>query len=190
MNKNEQKLLKRIKKDDHNAFKELFSFYYCRLLNYARSYVQDKHIAEDIVQDVFFNIWVKRHELEINISISSYLYRAIHNKCIQYLRQNYVNENIDNTEKSLKLKEAEILYQSYNNFTFSDIELKEIEKIVREIYISLPPKTREVFDLSREHNLTYHEIAENLNLSIKAVEYHISRALKTFREALNDYFFK
>lgn len=190
MNKNEKKLLKRLKNNDHNAFREIFYLYYNRLLNYAKSYLQDKCIAEDIVQDIFFNIWVKRNELEINISLSSYLYRAVHNRCIQYLRQNYVNENIDDTEKSLKLKEAEILYQLYNDFSFSELEFKEMEKIVKEIYISLPQKTREIFDLSREHNLTYQEISETLNMNIKTIEYHISRALKAFREALNDYFFK
>jgi len=190
MNKNEIKLLKRLKKDDQNAFKEIFYIYYHRLVNYAKSYVFDKQIAEDIIQDIFFNIWIKRKELEINISLSAYLYRAVHNRCIQYLRQKYINENVFDPENSLKLKEAEILYQLYSNFSFSEIEFNEMEKIIKNTYNSLPQKTREVFDLSREHNLTYQEIAETLNMNIKTIEYHISRALKAFREALNDYFFK
>lgn len=84
----------------------------------------------------------------------------------------------------LKLREAEITAANSNDFSNSEIELDEIQKIIDQVYNSLPEKTQTIFRFSRSRLLTYAEIAKQLDINIKTVEYHISKALKAFRQAL------
>ena len=86
MNNIDLDIIKRIKRGDKEIFRKLFDIYYQRLYLYAKSYVEETSVSEDIIQDLFFYIWEKRKELIINSSVSSYLYRAVHNRSIQYLR--------------------------------------------------------------------------------------------------------
>jgi RNA polymerase sigma-70 factor (ECF subfamily) len=87
----------------------------------------------------------------------------------------------------LKQKEANILYYHWNDSEVSSIESDEIEKIISATIESFPEKTKNIFSLSRKEHLQNKEISQKLNIDIKTVEYHISKALKSFREALKDY---
>jgi RNA polymerase sigma-70 factor (ECF subfamily) len=186
MNKKDQYILKKIRAGDKSGFRVLFDQYYKRLYLYATSYLEDQFVAEDIVQDIFISMWENRKNLKINTSISSYLFSAIHNRCIHYLRKMKVR-NIHRQNEILKLKEAEILSGNSNDFFFSEIESDEIRQIIIHVFDSLPEKTQNIFRLSRTGLLTYAEIAKHLDISIKTVEYHISKALKEFRLALQPY---
>ncbi|MBA7548347.1 hypothetical protein ES705_40799 [subsurface metagenome] len=188
MDINDKNILSKIKHGDREVFRKLFETYYQRLTLYANSYVEDTSVSEDIVQDLFFHLWEKRTELAIFSSISSYLFRAVHNRSIQYLRHKRVTSDF-NEKEQLKLKEVEILYNTSGDFTFSEIQLNEIESIVSKTYSSLPEKTKEIFRLSREDHRSYQKIADILKTNTKTVEYHISKTLKTLRMALKDYFF-
>jgi RNA polymerase sigma-70 factor (ECF subfamily) len=186
MEKKETKIIKRIRSGDAKVFEELFNLYYHRLMLYAISYVEEDHVAEDIVQEIFFCIWKNRKENLINSSISSYLFRAVHNRSIQYLRHKKVIS--DYQEKHmLKIKEAEMLYGLAGDYHYSEIQYNEIEKILNQTFDTLPDKTREIFKLSRENNTSNQKIAESLQINVKTVEYHISKTLKILRQALNDY---
>jgi RNA polymerase sigma-70 factor (ECF subfamily) len=185
--KDEKQLFTGIRRGDEKAFKRLFDLYYQRLFLYALSYIEDNAASEDIVQEVFFNLWEKRNELLITVSLSSYLFRSVHNRSIQYLRHKKVSENYQ-LNYQLKLKEADLLYHTSGDYTFSEIQFKEIEDIIKATFESLPEKTKEIFSLSRNHINTNKEIADKLNIDIKTVEYHISKALGTLRQALKEYF--
>ncbi len=187
MDKDETNLIRRIKRGDKEAFKHLFDTYYQRLFLYALSYVEDIDVSEDIVQELFFNLWEKRREVIITTSLSSYLFRAVHNRSIQFLRHKKVASNYE-AMHNFKLKEADMLYQSSGDFTFSEIQLNEIQDIITRTFDLLPEKTREIFTLSRDHSNSNKEIAKILKISIKTVEYHITKTLKILRTALNDYF--
>jgi RNA polymerase sigma-70 factor (family 1) len=186
MDQSEQNIIQLIRNGDKEVFRILFDVYYKRLLVYARSYSNENGEAEDIVQDLFFSLWEKRNELVILTSLSSYLFRAVHNRCIQHLRHKKVVEGFEITQR-LRLKEAEVLYQSASDYSFTELHFKEIQNILDKTSSKLPSKTHEIFRLSRESSKTYKEIAEALNIEVKTVEYHISKALKVYYAALKDY---
>jgi RNA polymerase sigma-70 factor, ECF subfamily len=181
MNLCDKSIIQRIKQGDKDVFKTIYDLYYQRLRLYAISYIEDSDTAEDIVQELLFNLWEKRDSLEIVSSVSSYLYRAIHNRCIQYLRHRRVIARYQERHL-LKIKDAEIMSQYGNDFSFN-----EIEEIKERIFNSLSPKTKKIFQLSRNEDKNNKEIAELLDLSVKSVEYHITKALKSFHLALKDY---
>lgn len=185
MRSQEKSIITKIRKGNKEIFRELFVTYYHRLFLYAKSYVGTDSDAEDIVQDLFFHLWERRREIDIYSSISSYLFRAVHNKSIQFLRHRKVASGYEERHR-LKLLEAELLYQS-GDFSFSSIQLREIQELLRKAYDSLPEKAKMIYTLSREENRTNKDIANSLNISIKTVEYHIKKSLTVFRLALRDY---
>jgi RNA polymerase sigma-70 factor, ECF subfamily len=185
MNNTEQSIILAIQRGDKEVFRKLFDVYYKRFLLYAKSYVTDPADAEDIVQNLFFNLWEKREELIILTSLTAYLFRALHNRCIQYLRHKKVAAEFESFHL-LKMKEAEIMIES-SDFSFTEIQFKELQHIIEQTSESLPEKTREIFKLSRESYKTNKEIAGMLDIQIKTVEYHISKALKVFYYALKDF---
>ncbi len=186
MDKYERRIISGIKSGDRGVYRELFDTYYTKLFLYAKSYVENEKEAEDIVQDLFFHLWEKRKDIVIFSSVSAYFFRAIHNRCIQYLRHKKVVQGYE--ERHLfKIKETETLYKSSTDFSFSSVQIKEIQQILNKVYDDLPEKTREVFRLSREESKSHKDIALALDMSVKSVEYYITKALKNFRFALHDY---
>jgi RNA polymerase sigma-70 factor, ECF subfamily len=181
MNLSDKGFIQRIRQGDKDVFKTIYDLYYQRMKLYAISYVEDNDSAEDIVQELLFHLWEKREDLEQINSISSYLFKSVHNRCIQYLRHKRVVARYKE-KHLLKIKDAEIMSQS--GFDFS---LNEIEEIKEQIVNSLSPKTRKIFQLSRIEEKNNQEIAATLDLSVKTVEYHITKALKSFQLALRDY---
>jgi len=133
MDKNEKNIVRRIKQGDKEVFQKLFEIYYQRLFLYAKSYIEDADAAKDIVQDLFINLWEKRKNLVIISSLSSYFFRAIHNRSIQFLRHKKVISEFKE-KHILKLKEAEILYNTSVDFTFSEVQLNEIRNILKRTY--------------------------------------------------------
>ncbi len=187
MNIQEKITLQLIRKGDITVFRRLYDVYFYRLFLYARSYLDNEAEAEDVVQELFIHLYEKRKEITIFSSLSSYLFRSVHNKCIQILRHRKVVAGHEEKHK-LKIREAEILYNRAANFTFSEQQLQEIQQIFQQANDALPEKTREIFRLSREQNKPNKEIARILKIQLKTVEYHITKALKSFNAALRDYF--
>lgn len=179
-------LLKRIKKNDEKAFEELFRRYFVSLSEYANFYTHDLNQAEDIVQDVFFKIWQLRKKLDINTSFKSYLFRAVHNTCIKYLKHLEVAQKHSKAQK-IKLEEAKVMNRLFFEDGLTRLFQSDINEIVNGSLSRLPDKTREIFLMSREENLKNSEIAIKIKLTEKTVEYHMSRALGLLREDLKDY---
>ena len=172
--------------DQHTAFSLLFNKYYARLCVYAENFIGDRQAAEDMVQDVFVNVWMKRANLTLDETISPYLYRSVHNVSIQLLRQQKVREDY-NTRLSAKLTEADLIPLEWMTTNSDPVEVNEIQKLYQQALDQLPAQTREIFLCSREKEMKYAEIAELTGLSVKSVEYHISKALDVFRRVLKDY---
>jgi RNA polymerase sigma-70 factor (ECF subfamily) len=186
MSDEEIQILKKINNGDNEAFRHLFNLYYRRLTIYASGYLENNLAAEDLVQDLFVDIWEKRDRLVINSSVSSYFFSAIHNRCIQQLRRIKVQQNWQN-KQILKLREAEIMMNNSFDFELSDVEMKEIQKIVDNVLSALPEKTKMIFEMSRKSFLSNQEIADKLKVSLKTVEYHISKVLSKLRSALGNF---
>lgn len=175
----ESELVKRIVLGDASAFEKLFKSYYQLLVDFCFLLVEDVSLAENIVQEVFLKIWENRVKLNLEIKIKSYLYRAVKNKALDYLRhvkivKNRIEDvydlNIQGKTPEEKLSEEEIV----------EFLIKLIEK--------LPEKCKLIFYMSKYDNLKYSEIAEIQNISIRTVESHIVRALKFLRERIFKFF--
>ena len=186
MDTSEKLYVRRIRRGDKEVFKILFTRYYYKLFVYAKSYVEDSEAAEDIVQDLFFHLWEKHKEVVISSSLSSYLFRSVHNRSIQFLRHKKVIAGYEERH-SMKIKEAEIIYNTSNDFSLSYVHINEIQEIIRQTVEKMPPKTREIFKMSREASKSNQIIATSMDMTIKSVEYHITKALKILFSALKDY---
>ena len=182
----DKKLIHGIRKRDEETFRKLYELFYDRLYLYAVSYIEEDKQSEDIIHDVFLSLWKKNSEVDISTSLSSYLFRAVHYKCVQYLRHKIVKKKYADIH-AFKTREADMIYYHSNEYSYSGIQMEEMQKLFREALAGLSEKSKEVFLLSREKGMKNKEIADELNVSLKTVEYHISKALQYLREAMKDY---
>jgi RNA polymerase sigma-70 factor (ECF subfamily) len=167
----------------HNSneavFENIFRNYYERLCNYANTMTNDMDEAEEIVQNTFLILWEKRMGIDIHTSLKSYLYQTVHNTCLNRIKHNRVvqmhNEHVRSTTENTTPSGSDQLIG------------KELETQVNSAIQSLPPQCQAVFKLSRFENLTYAEISEQLNISVKTVENHMGKALRIMRDKLKDY---
>ena len=139
--------------------------------------VRSSAIAEDIVQDVFVKVWRNRAQLDQQQSIKSYLYRAAINTALNYLEKTKPNTSLDDTFE----------HAGSANDTDNMLAYQETEQRIQAAIDTLPPKCKVVFMLSRFEDQSYAEIAQALDISVKAVEKHMGKALKILREQLKDY---
>ena len=175
----ETHIVKEIQSGNERVFEALFRSHYESLHIFAKSFIADPDQAEEIVQDVFFKIWEKRHQLDITTSIKAYLYSSVRNTCLNYI-------------KHLKVRAGYADFAMNNNSeTFSDVdeqvEYSELEEKIRALMESLPEQCQRIFRMSRFDGKKQREIAEELGISIKTVENQMGRALKVMREGLKGY---
>lgn len=154
----------------------LFRHYYAALCSHAVRYVYTKEIAEDLVADVFYTFWKKENFKQIATSYRSYLFTAVRHKCFNYLRWEFSKDN------GVELEEAhgDSSFPQPDHIMEYDELCVKLEKTIE----SLPPQCKKVFLMNRFEGRNYNEIAQNMGVSIKAVEAHISKALVIFRRAL------
>lgn len=158
------------------GFKQLFDENYTSLCKYCIRLVRHPEIAEEIVQDQFIYIWNNQDVINIHTSYQAYLYKAVRNKSIDYLRSRFATidfnndiEEVDNTkwdDPTLKMEEG------------------ELKQLIGQALINLPEKCHTVFTLSRFGEMKNNEIAETLNISVKTVENQITIALRKLRSFL------
>ena len=155
----------------------LFRQYYSPLCKSLYRILKDVSLAEDIVQEVFLKVWDRRSQLQLDEAIHGYLYRSCYNTALNFLKQQKpgidINSGIEIAFSHLDAEKA--------------LNYLETEHQILEAIENLPPKTREVFRMSRFEELSYREIAEKLGISIKAVEKHMGIALQRLRENLKEY---
>lgn len=171
----ERDIITAIRKGNTFAFQQVFNANYQALCQYAFTILKDSAEVQDIVQSVFLKIWEKRNELEIKLSIRSYLFKAVYHQCMNHLEH-----------RTVKLK-----HRIYSNYTQTATQQPEIfpleleENIIAAIN-ELPEQCRIIFMLSRYEELRYAEIADHLNISVNTVENQISKALKVLRSKLKE----
>lgn len=170
-------LFSKLQRNDENAFSELFHRYYSGLCAFVFRYLRDEAITEELVQEVFVRMWEKRNELNIKTSVKSYLFRSVKNEMIN--RQQH---------EKVEQKYRKLIQQDENELSAEQVlpEVDLMKKIEASIE-ALPPKRKEIFKLSREKGMSYREIAELLDISVKTVEAQMGQALKQLREDLKDY---
>lgn len=173
-------LFDQVKTGDQKAFELLFTIYFARLNDFAKRMVKDDMISQDIVQEVFVKIWQNESKIE-SINLEAYLFRLVRNRCIDYIKHlRVINNQLQTIQISAKYEELyRIDFIGNEPYVLIEQELNsKIEKTIQ----SLPERCREVFILSRVNGLKNKEIAEKLDINIKNVERHLSRALQSFHK--------
>jgi len=170
-----------VNKRNPELFEELFNQYSKPLFYYAAKFVEDE-AARDIVQDVFAKLWSDQ-KITIKSSLNSFLFTMVRNSCLQTLEKQKVRNKYLESAK-LKLQEEEL--QFYMHEKTSLIE-QELENKLNEVLDSLPDRCKQIFMMSRFENKKNKEIAEELDISTKAVEKQITRALASIRSEMKDY---
>jgi RNA polymerase sigma-70 factor (ECF subfamily) len=172
MNKNQpvsnEELTIKIKASDSNAFDSLYLYYYERLFHFFWVRTKSEELAKDFIQDVFVRIWNNRKNLDPNKSINAYIYKTAQSVVINYYEKKSVRERARN---KLLLIET----------TTEISDVFDLEENIAILIKKLPSEVQQIFLLSRMEELTYQEIAERLNISIKKVERLMSQALKILR---------
>lgn len=169
-------LLSELQQGRESAFDFIFRKYYKALCAQANGYVHDTDLAQSLVQDCFIKFWEHRSQAGQIESLPGYLSFMVRNCCIDYLRK--------------KKEQTDLLsVPDTSEESSSDVELlsREFEEKLVVALSHLPERCRQAFEYSRFENLSYTEIAERMDISVKAVEALISRALKTLRLELKDY---
>lgn len=171
----------RIRNGDRWAFERLFRAHYEALCRFALGYTDRRNVAEDLVQDVFFDLWKKRRTLaEIEHSLEAYLYEMTRRHALKHLRRGRVRAKWAARGDDLRRAVPAVVPERADDA----LEHRELEEEARRAVQALPARRRRIFMLSRRHGLTYAEIAEALGISTKTVETQMSRALKFLRERL------
>ena len=166
--------IEKLKRGDYDAYTLLMNDYYNNLCGYANLFTKDPSKSEDIVQNVFVKLWIYRKKIDSNIPIKRYLHKSVYNEFIDQYRKNKSVVRLE--EKHLKAINTIIDNNSF------DIE-KLMTRVNDEID-KLPEKCKKVFILNKKEGLTHDEIAEYLQISIKTVEGHITRAFKILNQKL------
>lgn len=177
----DSELLGRIRKGDHAAFEELFRGYYEDLCGFVESRIGESKASEDLVQNIFLNLWRRREDLTIRTSIKAYLFGAARHESLDYREKKRVRNQWEREKK-------ETLQIHFDRFgPASDTEHRELKREVQKFISELPERRREVYVLSRKHGLTHKEIASVMDISPKTVDNQMVKALKFLREQLRTF---
>ncbi len=173
-------IFERMADGDHLALRFFFDKYYDELCNYVNLYIRDRAVSEDIVQDIFIYFWEKRGSIKIDSSVKFYLLRASRNKFLNHIRDEKSHKAIQNTVWS---KSEKFISPNYNL-----LDVHKIEEIINSSIENLPPRCREVYLLHKNEDLTYKEIASQMDISLKTVENQMTIAIKKLKVQLAPYY--
>lgn len=167
---------------DDLTFNRIFEDLYTPLCRYSMKFVNDLSVAEDIVQDQFVYIWEKGKKLSEFVSIRAYLYTAVKNRSINYIKKNIASKELSFSEHR---REIELPKELTNPAVI--LENQEIEIIIKKALQTLPEKCRTIFLMRRHGDMSNREIAEQLGISIKTVEAQMTIAIKKLTAYISDH---
>ncbi len=178
MENTDKEILGLLKTNGQKAMEIIYNQYYNYLCHATYKILNDSVATEDIVQDVLMEIWKKKDKLDITISLKAYLRRASINKALNHLRG-----------KKMKFEDDDSYTETFVDTDDSQekLEYLELSEVINKAIESLPEKCRLVFSMSRFESMTYQEISDKLEISIKTVENQISKALRILRSRVKEY---
>jgi len=174
---NDRRLLEALTHNRQQAFILIFRKYYVDMIVFAGTFIPEKNVCEDIVQNVFMKMWENRHDLNLHTSIKSYLIKSVRNQCIDEVRHRKIEHRYaSDFDGKLWDRDTEdyILYSDLN----------------RHLYMAmakLPKEERAALIMSRRDGLKYTEIAARCNVSVRTIENRVSKALARLRELLKNH---
>ena len=179
-----KEVVRRIISGDETSFEKVYRYFYPRLNYFAKQYVLDYETSKNIVQDVFTELWDKRNTLQEDTNLNAWLFTVTKNKSLKIINHLKSQKNYDSY---LKARQLAVNYIALSDFDTSNFIFEELQAQVNVALEKLAPACRKVFELSRFVDRKNREIAEELGLSIKTVEAHISKALRSLKADLKDY---
>jgi len=177
----DNELLKLLRQGHASAFEEIYNRYWDKLYGAAFKRLKSNVATEEIVQDLFTDIWIRRKTLNINTLLPVYLFTAVRYRVINCIHKEIVKNNV---EQSIILNTID-----FDNSTEETVFASDLNYRLQTEVGLLPVKCREVFKLSRDEHKSNKEIARSLGISEKTVENHITRALRQLRTSLNFFLF-
>jgi RNA polymerase sigma-70 factor (ECF subfamily) len=172
-------IIEEIKDDNERSFRLLFEHYYPRILRVACYRVKNEELAQEVVMDVFTKLWKYRKKLSEIHNFTNYIFTAVKNQSINYIKKNKVLiESLDDHQSSCLIEyvEPEKLFLG-----------RELAKEIETAVSNLPPRCQLIFRMVREDGLKYKEVADTLGISLKAVENQLLIAMKRIRKVVTDY---
>ena len=166
---------------------EVFKSRQQQFIQFSFSYVRDRAEAEDIVMNAFSTVWERRSDLQSHANITALLWTTIKNLSLNYLQHFKVRINAEQQISYMRHKEVALRISTLEACDPDRVFCDEIQELVARRIEKMPESSREIFILSRVKNMSNKDIATKLNISIKTVEFHITRTLKELREQLKDY---
>ncbi|MCD7936533.1 MAG: RNA polymerase sigma-70 factor [Tannerellaceae bacterium] len=176
-----------MQKTGHKELTHLIDRNVKRFIYFAYTYIGDRAVAEDIVWESIMIYWKNRHTLSGDSNIYAYILTIIKNKSLNYLHRQTLREEAESYIQARDLWELNLHIATLEAINPEKIFSEEIQQIVDKTIETLPEQTKLIFMKSRYDNLTHKEIAAQMGISTKAVEFHITKALKVLRVALKDY---
>lgn len=167
-----------LKEGDEVAFTEIYNRHWKLIYVHVYKMLRDEDEAKDVVQEVFGNLWIKAASIKNNLNISGLLYTSARNKVFDLIEKNKVRNDY--------IGEIAVFMSDHANEKVDTIDEKRILEILEREIQKLPPKMKEIFELSRKENLSHKEIAARLNISEQTVKKQVQNALKAIKPKLND----
>ncbi|QTD38623.1 RNA polymerase sigma-70 factor [Polaribacter batillariae] len=171
-------IIKQLKNKDKKVFRNCYELYFEDLVLYANKYVYDFSISEDIVQEVFVQLWMQANTINIKVSFKSYIYKMVKNRSLNYLK----SVKIVDTENYIEL--SNLIVSDLDVSDFSEEEREAKYQKIMQVVQTMPKKMQKIFKLKFIENYKYKEIADELNISINTVKTQLKRAKVKFDKSL------
>lgn len=179
MEVNDAVIIQLLGERNEQAFEKIFKSHFKNLLAYSCTMLREEAAAEEVVQNVFYKLWERHQQLNISGSVAAYLYRAVHNESLNYLK----HKKVVSIYQSQSARDMKAQSDSASKRVF----LKDLEAKLHQALNELPEQCRIIFQMSRFEELKYREIADRLDISVKTVENQMGKALKQLRTKLADF---
>lgn len=168
-------------------FSSTYQKYYRRCVLYAKAYTFDSSVAEDLATDSMITFWQCLKEQRQIEEVLPFLFSIVRNKVLHYLRHEQVKLQVHQSLETDEARELQLRISTLEACNPQDLYSSEIKKIINHTLEQMDAKTRKIFIYSRFEGKSNKEIAESMNISVKTVDYHISKALQALRVHLTDY---
>ena len=159
-----------------------------RFERFAALYIHDAETVRDIVMDSYHYMWERRESLDMGGNVEAYMYSMVKNRCLDHLQRLTVRQSVEEKMMTDAEWELQMNITTLNAFDPTWLYDSELTERIRQAVDRLPERTRLIFTMSRQREMTYAEIATELQVSVKTVEFHITRALRALRADLGDLF--
>lgn len=167
-----------LKSGDQSAFTEIYNRYWSVMYAHVYKMLRDREEAKDVIQEIFSKLWLKATEIRSNQNLAGFLYIAARNRVLNLMEQNRVRNDY---VKSIASFVSEI-----DPSAIDHVDEKKLTQIIEQEILNLPPKMREIFEMSRKENLSHKEIAEKLNISDQTVKKQVQNALKIIKPKISN----